>query len=309
MKILLTGITGFLGSHLAAELTRHGHEVLGLKRRHSNISRLMEIIDQIQFLDIDSGLAAVIENHRDVDLIIHTATAYGHNQEAACDIVAANVIMPLQLLEWAVGRGTCAFINTDTFFCKASDGYAHLSSYTASKQFFLQLGTQLAKVRDATFCNMRIEHMFGPRDGQQKFTTNIVRQLLEDTPEIRLTPGQQVRDFVFVDDVVNAYMYVVGALASNSLKGVKSYEIGSGVPHTVEEFVMMAHRITGSRSRLSFGGLHYRENEIMHSQANLDALMALGWSPKVNLEAGIEALVRSLRQFANPSHLVTQSIV
>lgn len=296
MKILLTGATGFLGSHLAAALLRQKHQVVGLKRSHSDISQLKDHIDQIQLLDIDDGMESVFDAHPDTGLIIHTATEYGQNRKRASDIITANVVMPLKLLEWAVERRECAFVNTDTFFCKASDGYAHLPGYIASKKFFLQLAANLAEKHGAMFCNMRIEHMFGPRDGDQKFTTSIVKQLLCNTPEIKLTPGLQVRDFVFVDDVVNAYLHVIDAIGNGSLKGTNHFEVGSGSPHTVADFVTMAHRIAGSESRLAFGGLPYRDGEIMHSVANLDALTALGWSPRVKLEEGIELLVASLRQ-------------
>lgn len=295
MKIVLTGVTGFLGSHLAAELIQQGHEVLGIKRRHSNLYRLTEIKDRIKFIDVDDGLERELENHRDVELVIHTATAYGHDQASASDIVTANVVMPLRILECAVGIDNCAFINTDTFFCKANDDYAHLSCYIASKKIFLKLGAQLAEKYGVTFCNMRIEHMFGPCDGEQKFSTQIVRQLLADAPEIKLTPGGQVRDFVFVSDVVNAYVYVIDNIKNKSIREINYFEVGCGSPRTVMDFVTAAHRIACSKSKLIFGALPYRENEIMCSQANIEALQALGWSPKVKLEDGLNALVKSLR--------------
>lgn len=301
MKILLTGVTGFLGSHLAAALIHYRHEVLGLKRRHSDTSRLAEISNRIHLIDLEEGLDSASERHPGIELIIHTATVYGYNQESASDIVSANVVMPLRLLEWAGTNGIRAFINTDSSFSKASSTYTYLSNYIASKKCFVQLGTRVANSQNTTFCNMRIEHMFGPHDSEQKFTTHIVRQLLNGTPEIELTPGQQERDFVFVDDVVSAYMCVIGAIESNSIKGMNNFEVGSGMAHTILEFVTMAHRIARSKSRLVFGALPYRENEIMHFQANLDALRVLGWSPKIKLDVGIELLVKSLRPYAGSS--------
>jgi nucleoside-diphosphate-sugar epimerase len=295
MKILLTGITGFLGSHLAEALTRQGHEVIGLKRLHSKIERLKEISDRVRLVSIENGLEPIFEAHPDIRLIIHAATAYGNAGENVSNIVTANVVMPLKLLEWSVRQENCAFINSDTFFCKANETYGHLAAYIATKKFFLQLAKSLATEKNATFCNMQIEHMYGPGDGAQKFTTSIVQQLLDNKPEIKLTPGQQVRDFVFVDDVVEAYLKVAAAIESNALKGLNSFEVGTGMPHTVIDFVTMAHRITASKSQLLFGSLPYRESEIMHSQANVDALNELGWRPKIKLENGIEALVKSMR--------------
>lgn len=303
MKILLTGITGFFGSHLAAALLLREHEVVGLKRSHSDISRLKDFSDHIKLVDINDGEKSILETHPDIDLIVHTATAYGQSQEELSEIIATNVVMPLRFLEWAAMQPACAFINSDTFFAKASYGYTHLSDYVASKKIFLRLSTDLAEKRGAVFCNMRIEHMFGTRDGDRKFSTSIVRQLLDNVPKIKLTPGKQVRDFVFVDDVVNAYLHVIAAIENRKLSGLSHFEVGSGLPCTVADFVTIAHQIIGSQSRLAFGELPYRENEIMYSAANLDALTALGWRPKVTLERGIELLVASLRQSEVNTHI------
>lgn len=295
MKILLTGISGFLGSHLAAALVRRRHVVVGLKRRQSDISRLTALVDRIKLIDSDDGLTPVFEGNSDINLVIHTATSYGHNQEPLSDIVAANVVMPLKLLEWASGQGNCAFINTDTYFCKASNAYQYRSNYILTKKLFLDLGMKVATANNSTFCNMRIEHMYGPQDGNQKFTTGMVRQMLDGVQEIKLTPGMQVRDFVHVDDVVEAYLCVIKAIQGNSIRGFNHFEVGSGELCTIKEFVTMVRKITGSESRLVFGGLSYRESEIMHSQANLDSLYSLGWQPKVKLTAGIRAFVASCR--------------
>jgi nucleoside-diphosphate-sugar epimerase len=256
------------------------------------------LADRIQLVDIESGVDAIFRAHPEIEVIIHTATAYGHEKESLSELISSNVVMPLRLLEWSVAHKGCAFINSDTFFCKANDGYEHLAGYITSKKLFLQLAAGLSKANGATFCNMRIEHMYGPGDSEKKFTTNIVRQLLEDTSEVRLTPGMQVRDFVYIDDVVDAYLHVVRAIGNGTLKGVTAFEVGSGLPHTVADFVTLAHRISGSKSKMVFGGLPYRGNEIMHSQANLQALAELGWSPKVDLESGIELLVSFMRRSA-----------
>ena len=295
MKILLTGISGFLGSQLAAVLVHQQHEVIGLKRSHSDLSRLIALIDRIKLIDSDDGLTPVFEGNLDVDLVIHTATSYGHKLESLSDIVAANVVMPLQLLEWASSKGNCSFINTDTYFCKANNAYQYLSNYILTKKLFLDLGMKLATTNNSTFCNMRIEHMYGPHDGDLKFTTTIVRQMLDGVPEIKLTPGQQVRDFVYIGDVVEAYISVINAIQYNLIRGINHFEVGSGELCTIKDFVTIVREITGSKSRLVFGGLSYRESEIMHSQANLDLLNSLGWHPKVKLDEGIRMLVESLR--------------
>jgi nucleoside-diphosphate-sugar epimerase len=76
--------------------------------------------------------------------------------------------------------------------------------------------------------------------------------------------------------------------------GVTCFEVGSGTARSVKDFVATAHQIIGSKSNLLFGALPYRENEIMCSKANLEALTGLGWRNKVSLEEGLKNVVSSM---------------
>jgi len=294
VKILLTGVTGFLGSHLTRALVKNNHTVIGLKRRTSDMSRLSDVKEAMSFADIEDGLDQLFKNYPDIELIVHAATSYGNQGESLSKVLIANIILPLKIMESALSRNYCIFINTDTFFCKAENCYSYLADYILSKKLFCQLGSKFAKTHERLFINIRLEHIFGPGDGSAKFTSSIIKQMLDNTPEIKLTAGEQLRDFVYIDDVVNAYMKVINSIESFECGQVKCFEVGSGSVHTVKDFVTTAHRIIGSKSNLLFGALPYRENEIMYSKANLEALLELGWRSNVNLETGLRNVISSM---------------
>jgi nucleoside-diphosphate-sugar epimerase len=105
-------------------------------------------------------------------------------------------------------------------------------------------------------------------------------------PELRLTPGEQRRDFVYVDDVVDAYMLVL-ARRTELTGQVVEYDVGSGVAVPVREFVELVHRVTHSRTRLEFGAVSYRPSEVMFAQADIGALESLGWLCSTPAEAGV----------------------
>lgn len=138
------------------------------------------------------------------------------------------------------------------------------------------------------FCNIKLEHMYGPGDDESKFTSYIINSCSKNEPEIKLTPGEQKRDFIYIDDVVFAFQLL---LNHKQDKAFEEYELGSGEPVTIREFVETAHRLTKSRSVLQFGALSYRENEVMHSSANVEALKALGWEPRNNLVDGLKKII------------------
>ncbi len=151
--------------------------------------------------------------------------------------------------------------------------------------------------------------MYGAFDNDAKFTSHIINTCLENTPELKLTDGEQQRDFIHVDDVVSAFSVLLETVSSEGHID-RDYDLGSGEATPIREFVEMVHRLTGSQTKLRFGALPYRDHEIMHSVANVEVLKKLGWSPKYSLEQGLRQTIswythnrmsRALRQKAKPS--------
>lgn len=309
LKLLITGATGFLGSHLTRALLARGHEMIILKRSFSDAWRIADILHDVKAYDIDqTDLALVFEEQGPIQAVIHTATCYGRNNEEQSDILLANTVFPLRLFETASSFGTTTYFNTDTFFGSAS-GYEYLNGYTLSKKHFVEWARQFADMNRVRFVNIKVEHMYGAFDNDAKFTSHIINTCLENTPELKLTDGEQQRDFIHVDDVVSAFSLLLETVSSEGHID-RDYDLGSGEATPIREFVEMVHRLTGSQTKLRFGALPYRDHDIMHSVANVEALKKLGWSPKYSLEQGLRQTIswythnrlsRALRQKAKPS--------
>jgi CDP-paratose synthetase len=286
--VYITGVTGFLGSHLARALVQGGIEVHGLKRSSSNVSRLRDIAGRITFHDLDRVPSDdLFGPDRVPDAIVHLATNYGQQREAASKLALDNTILPLTLLEAALCRGVPTFLNAGT--CYTTE-YKYLQGYTLSKQQFLDWGKILAtpKVR---FINLKLFHPYGPGDGCSKFVPQMIRNCLELSGEIRLTAGEQRKDFVYVQDVVRAVQLLL-AEPDRLAPGFVSLDCGSGNAVSIRKFVEAVHRLTRSQAVLRFGALPYRENEIMFSQADTSVLNSLGWKPTVSLEQGIAHILK-----------------
>lgn len=291
MNVLLTGATGFLGSHLARALLVEGHQIIALKRRTSDLWRLNDIAKQIHFHDLEGlDMKAPFEQHGQINAVIHTATSYGRKTETANDIFETNTAFPLRLLEMAILFNTNIFFNTDSFFTVGAAFPGNLKSYSLSKRQFREWGEVLCKGAHPKFVNFRLEHMYGPGDDPSKFTSWIVQQCIQSVSRIDLTPGDQFRDFIHVADVVSAYQSV---LRNERLiaSGFSEMGVGSGRPVTVRYFVEKVQELSSSQSDLNFGALPHREDEIMYSAANIDSLTRYGWRPTVSLDAGVLSLI------------------
>ena len=283
MTVLLTGATGFLGSHLLKALVSKGYKVVVLKRSTSDMWRLKGFENTFKSYDIDQVPLRKAFEEQYIDTIIHTACVYGRKGESMQQILETNLMFGIELL------------NTGTFFNTGTLLYKYLNYYALSKKQFeewLQLASDKIQV-----VNLKLEHMFGEQDGNEKFTTWILNELKEEKPTIPLTAGLQKRDFIYIDDVVSAYLTCLEQ--APQLKVFNDIEVGTGVLTPVKTFVTLIkstlEKLKGSpiETQLNFGALPYREGEIMEPQVDNSVLCSLGWQPKRSLEENIEQFVKN----------------
>lgn len=276
--ILLTGATGFLGSHLAEALLKNNFRVLCYHRPQSDFSRLQSVKNEIQWFNVDNGLDVPFKSVDTIDHVIHTATNYGRNREAGSTLVEANLVFPLRIVELAEFFNTATFFNTDTVL------YKYLNSYALSKKQLCEWLKTFAK--NTKVINIKLEHIYGPKDDNSKFIASIINQCQQNIKKINLTLGEQKRDFIYIDDAVDAYIKLLHCY--DVYEGnYCDVELGSGHAVSIKHLVETIHKLTNSQSILAFGALPYRENEIMESVADCSALKKIGWLPHFDIERGI----------------------
>lgn len=283
MNILITGGSGFLGSKLALALASLGHDVSLILRSSSRLDRLGVFASEFVI-----GRTATNDDIQDFvsrvspEIIIHTACSYGRGSESLIEVSDANYQFGLSVLQAALAAaGPVTFINTGT----ALDPKTNI--YSVTKDNFAQVGHVLAMAPGSKlrFINILLQHMYGPADDKTKFTTHVIWSCKCNVAELNLTAGTQIRDFIYIDDVVSAYATIVDK--SNTLGPSVALEVGSGDGVPVREFVETVHRLTGSSTQLNFGALPFRPHETMLARADISRMHALGWVPKFDLVAGI----------------------
>jgi len=291
--VLLTGATGFLGSHLLKALFNAGYKVVILKRSTSDIWRIANLLNQVISYDIDSvPLTKAFEDQR-IDYVIHTACHYGRNGDSIHQIVETNLMLGLKLLDAATFYNTGTFFNTDTFFNTHTLLQKHLQIYTLSKKQFVEwLHQRCDKIQ---IINMKLEHLYGPLDDTAKFVPWVLRQLEQKVESINLTGGEQLRDFIYVDDVTSAYLATLQKVAQ--LPAFNEFDVGTGVITSVRKLVEMLkteyeQQHTASSTQLNFGALPYRDGEMMVVDVDNTALLELEWRPEFDLSAGLQKTIK-----------------
>lgn len=293
MTILLTGATGFLGSQLLASFVQKDRKVIISYRDPMKLKLFPpDIIKQVVLWDLaQCSVDALFKMHPNITTIVHAATDYGRDYKEQTKVFWANEAFPMQLLERAIQHTVKRFINLDTFFNTEKSKYQYLGAYTLSKQHFQEWGEYCANHSGLNFINMRLFHIFGPNDSFSKYVPSMIVKCLNGE-FIDHTEGIQKRDFIHINDVVNAVNIVLDADLN---PGYCHFDVGRGESVRLHDFVMLINTLCGESARINFGALPTREGEPMDTSACIAPLQSLGWEPKIGLEAGLLATIKAFK--------------
>ena len=259
-------------------------------RSTSNLWRLKDVLEKLEIFDINNISVKDMISHFRPNIIIHTACHYGRGDSSLSNVVDTNLSFPIHLLEWAIFYDVDTFINTDSLLPD------DINDYSLTKaQFRKWLEIKSNKI---DVINLKLEHIYGVLDDNNKFIFWLINQLLNnDVKEIALTSGIQKRDFVYITDVVDAYTLAL----NNKNGGFESFDVGTGEYIEVREFVEEITKQLNSKAdfkyynKLKFGLKEYRKNEIMAPRLNNSKLKKIGWQPKFNYKQGISMIIKDLK--------------
>lgn len=284
--ILLTGATGFLGSKIMESLIDQNYPVVLLKRSSSDLWRIKHLIKYAKSYDIDVNSLEQAFLDQQIDSIIHTAVQYDHYGQLQ-RIAESNLMFALKILDTCLKFKTKIFINIDTILHK------NLNEYTLSKKQFVEW--LKLKSTQIQIVNLKLDMMYGPKDDAKKFIPWVISELKKNVPNIKLTEGNQKRDFIYIDDVVTACMTILKKVPLS--QNFNQFEIGSGQLIKVKTFLELLKKTYEAnkgvvKTKLDFGALPYREREKMATEVNNNALIEMGWSPKTNLNTGLNNILK-----------------
>jgi CDP-paratose synthetase len=134
---------------------------------------------------------------------------------------------------------------------------------------------------------MNLEHFYG-RNAPNNFLSFIINQC-NVNKDIPLTSGTQKRDFVYIDDVCNAFNSVI--TYRNKLQNFDTIDVGTGIAMPVKDVVLKIKELTKSNSKLLFGEIPLRDNEVGEMKANISKLQSLDWAPQYSIVSGLKEML------------------
>jgi CDP-paratose synthetase len=297
--IIFTGATGFLGSHLLDYLVRKDElNIICLKRSFSNTESIKNIQSpNLKLIDIDHTEIESVFKSYSINLILHAATQYGRDNESISNVLSANLMFPIQIIDLGIKYNVKCFINTDSFFNKPNFSYSHLLDYSLSKKSLLIWMKHLQN--KISICNVILEHIYGENDSTKKFVENSIQNIaFSNNEEINLTYGHQRRDFIYIEDVVTAFDKILNYCLTENF-AYKTFEVGRGQSVEVAEFIKVIKKLSGSKIKLNFGAVPYFSDEIMESKADTKEMIKLGWQSRYSIQEGISKILEYYKKNRN----------
>ncbi len=300
MKILLTGGTGFVGSHLVRKLVDLRYEVFLLARANSKFDRIRDISSKVKLI-VDLDDCRRILELGGVDVLIHMATDYVRDEstyEEKMRMIESNFVLPSRLLEWCIVGKVKAFINTGTCFEYALSSKAinensilkPLNYYAALKIAFeniFKYQVDRGLIRGIT---LKPIYVYGEADND-KVVPKIIINTINNTT-YGLSDGRQKLCFTYVGDVVMAYLKAIKFASSISNTKYESFLIGNRKVVTIRKIVAVVEKYLKKKPIVSWGNVIPKDVRFLSCNFSKAKAM-LGWEPTTAIEDGLKLTIKS----------------
>jgi nucleoside-diphosphate-sugar epimerase len=287
-RALLTGSTGFVGSHLTPRLVSAGWVVHRLLRAGLEEARPIQgVRDHLWDGSTDAALAILADARPDV--VVHLASLF-LAEHAAKDLealVSANVLAGLQVVEAATAAGCRGFVNAGTSWQHFQGAeYDPVCLYAATKQAFEDLLAYYVGARGLRAMTLKLFDTYGPGDRRPKLFAAL-RRAARSGETLAMSPGEQLLDLAYIDDVTRAFVTAAEVVSEGGESGHRMYAVPSGERHTLKEVVALYEDVTGLHVAADWGGRAYRGREVM---TPWEGPSLPGWRAEVDVRRGIELM-------------------
>jgi UDP-glucose 4-epimerase len=306
-RVLVSGATGFIGSHLVERLARDGADVHVLVRAGSSRARLDAVRGRIRewegdITDIGALRAAVAGAQPDVVFHLAGDTGVRRVSEGWPGVdrsVQVNLIGTLALL-----RATLEAKHPVSAFVRAGgleeygDGTVPydeaqreqpISAYSASQVAATHYCEMMQRGTETSLATLRPALVYGPGQSEDFLIPSLIASCLRDQ-DFEMSGGTQQRDLLYIDDAVEAFVLA----ATHRARGV--INVGHGTQHAVRDVAAEIVRLTGTKARLRVGARTARARDLEQLVTrNTRAREVLGWRPAVGLTDGLARTIESFR--------------
>lgn len=295
--IIITGGTGFIGSHLVRRMKQDCYPLLIFLHRRGVCS----LDNEIEIYQIPENLAelqAVFETYKVLG-IIHLATNFqpSHTCDQIPGMISSNIEFGTILLDCAYRAGVSFFINIGTYWQHYNgEKYNPVNLYAATKQAFEDIAAYYRMISGMKIITLCLNDTYGSNDTRKKIFP-LWKHLL-DHPEnaMMMSKGEQIIDILHVDDVVDGILLLLDLIQKNSplLEGETTFYLTAKEKFTLRKTAEIFEEVSGRKLNIQWGARPYRDREVMMPQCSGRILP--GWECKISLTDGIRRFLNGDRK-------------
>lgn len=307
MKILITGGAGFIAYHLTRELEKRGNDVVGIdnfndyydvKLKEARAERLKKVIfcDLINKAHLDN----VVKTEKP-DVVIHLAAYAGvrHSLEHPRKYIDVNIVGTQNLIEVCEANNVKKVVYASTSCVMAGNALPwkedeptghQLNPYGFSKRTN-ECQFKTSKIENTV--GLRFFTVYGPWGRPDMALFTFTKNIIEGKPIVAFNYGNMIRDFTYVDDIVNGVCIVTEANIANG----EIFNIGRGEQVQLMDFIQHIEKNVGKEAIVDLQPKHPADTQATWSDTT--KLQALGYQPTVSIGEGVENFVKWYKEYYN----------
>jgi UDP-glucose 4-epimerase len=297
-RVLVTGAPGFIGQHLVRRLVGSGARVYAggaPDEAPERVARLPAQAQRLAFDLRDAGVVRTIVAEAAPQIVFHLAAVGATDPGVDPGLaLAVNAGGTLHLLDALVGQDVRRVVIVGTCYeygaREAVEGLDPFNAYAASKVAAWAFGRMYWRAHGLPVVTARLFQVYGPGQPDHTLVPAAMLAALAGA-DLPMTPGEQERDFIYVDDVVDGLLVAADA---TGIEG-QSLDLGTGQVHTLRRVVEHIWSMAGAQGQILPGALRYRPSEVMHLVADADRTARLtGWRATTSLESGLRRTLQAI---------------
>jgi len=291
-KVLLTGATGFVGSNLARRLVAEDWDTHIIVRHNSEMTLLEKIADRLTIYRHDgttAGMFQIFEKAKP-NLVFHLTSLFvaNHASNEVVKLMNSNIVFGAQLLEAMSAYSIYCLVNTGTSWQHyQQDEYSPVNLYAATKEAFEAILKFYVETTDLKAITLKLFDTYGRDDPRPKLF-KFLRDAAKNQSPLDMSPGKQLIDLVYIDDVVEAYLIAAEHLQNGEVCEHERYDVSSGNPISLREIANLYEKEIKCTLPIKWGAKAYRPREVM--APSYRGVRLPGWQSRVSLSEGIRRM-------------------
>lgn len=289
-KFLVTGATGFVGSNLSRKLLELDCKVSIISKKEFGYQNIEDIKEKLDVFEYDGNILNLIEymKKNKFDGVFHLASLFiaEHKSLDIDNLIDSNIKFGVQLLEAMKESETKLLVDTGTSWQHYEDeNYNPVDLYAATKQAFQDIIKYYTEAENIRCITLKLFDTYGENDKRPKLI-NLLNKFAKEKVELNMSPGNQMLDLVYIDDVVKAFLVAIEELIRNKDIKNEKFAVATGNETSLKKVIEIFENVSNKKIKVNWGGKKYRKREVMRLWNNYTLLP--NWEFKVSLKEGLK---------------------